>query len=269
MVALKNVHLKVGAGESLALVGKNGAGKSTLLLVFAGIRRPTAGSVKINGSVGVVPERPPLYERLSPRQSLEFYGAMHGMPADQVKARTYELFERLAMGSNADSRIRTLSAGWRQRVALAQALLHSPDLLLLDEPLGGLDPESSELILRILDEERERGATLVVATHRLADFARVCDRVSLMSGGSLRSLGPMDSVLTHLPARITYTLPARSTPPSRVKHIPGPMLACLASAGQREAAVAHIQEQGGSIVRVEPDVTGLSQESADVEETLA
>jgi ABC-2 type transport system ATP-binding protein len=268
-VAVQGVQIEMSAGESLAIIGPNGAGKSTLLLLLAKIRHPTSGSFNITGSIGIVPERPALYGRLDPRRCLQLYGAMHGLGADQITARTADLFARLSLGPYADVPIRTLSTGWRQRVALAQALLHLPDVLLLDEPLGGLDPESSQQILEVLGAERERGVTLIVATHRLADFAMIGDRVALMSAGELRNLGPMDAVLSHLPVRITFTLPASATPPPRVAFVPGPLSACTVSAGQREAVLAHIHDQGGSVIRVEPDIASLSEKSAGLEAALA
>ncbi len=265
--AIRNVHLQVASGESLALIGPNGAGKSTLLLILAGVRRASSGSLEVTGSVGVVPERPALYERLTPTECLKLSATVRGVSPVESAARTADLFDRLGLGAYADDPIRTLSTGWRQRVAVAQALLHAPGILLLDEPLGGLDPESSEQIIAVLAEERKRGATLIVATHRLADFARLCDRVALISDGRLRNLGPMDDVIAHLPSRITYSLPTGKGPP--VEAAGGALRSSLVLAGRRAEFVAHIHEQGGDILRVEPNVASLADSSADAEETLA
>jgi len=254
--ALRGIDLQVECGETLAILGPNGAGKSTLLLVLAGLRHPTAGRWKVRGSVGLVPERPALYPGLSARRLLWLCGSAQGMAESELGTRVEEELERLRLLPFADRPIRALSQGVRQRVALAQALLHKPDVLLLDEPLGALDPQSALALVDVLNAEKARGATLVVATHRLAELAGTCGEVAYMRDGALWALGPTGSVLQRLPSRITYGMADGTAGTVSVAQV-------VADPDGQEAAMAALRARGGRVIRVEPDVTAMGGLSSD------
>jgi len=258
---LREVDLAVHAGATLAIVGENGAGKSTLLLVLAGLRVASSGTCTVTGTVGLVPERPPLYPRLSARQCLALYGAAHGLPPELLQSRIAHQLDRLGLAPFADAPVRTLSQGCRQRLALAQALLHAPDVLFLDEPLGGLDPESTRQIVAVLESERTRGATLVVATHRVTDLAGVCDQIARMKAGRLEVLGALDAVLASLPVQITYTLPAGVETHGLTAPRTGSTQVSVVGPEEKAALLGRVLDAGGSVVRVQPDLSRLTAQN--------
>ena len=145
-VVLRDVSVTVPDGATLAVFGANGSGKTTLLRIVAGLLRPQAGKVRVGGRVGLLGHEPMLYRDLSTRQNLEFHARLHGVPF----ARVDELLERVAMTARADEPVRTLSRGMTQRVAVCRAVLHEPEVLLLDEPYANLDPGARELVAPLL-----------------------------------------------------------------------------------------------------------------------
>jgi heme exporter protein A len=190
---LRGIDLSLDAGKRMALLGANGAGKTTLLRILAGVTKASAGGVSIGGlemryaaqqiqrGVGFVAHSPYLYDELTALENLVFYGRMYGLasPAERATA----LLERVGLARKARERAGTLSRGQSQRLALARALLHTPELLLLDEPDTGLDAEGNELLETLLAEHSERGGTLVFTTHHLERALEQSDYVVMLSGG--------------------------------------------------------------------------------------
>lgn len=180
------VSLTVGAGELLAVRGPNGAGKSTLLAILAGVLRPDQGAVELSpearGAVGYVPQELSLYESLTAAENLRFWGIAAGMPGGAVKARTGWLLGQLGLEEKAGSPVLALSGGMKRRLHLASALMTTPGLLVLDEPTVGADPESAELILKLLRHMCALGTPVVMATHEARDM-RFSDRVLALDGG--------------------------------------------------------------------------------------
>jgi heme exporter protein A len=190
---LRGVDLFLDQGERMALLGANGAGKTTLLCTLAGLTRPDAGTVCIAGLdiereaqqvrhlVGFVAHQPYLYDELTALENLLFFGRMYGVK--KTHERATELLERVGLARRAGERAGTLSRGQLQRLALARALLHSPRLLLLDEPDAGLDEEGNELLEALLREHTERGGTMLFTTHNLERALKFSDRVAMLGGG--------------------------------------------------------------------------------------
>ncbi len=193
VTALAGVTLRVPAGQAVVLLGENGAGKSTLLRVTAGIARPTRGRVLVFGHspaapagrrhLGYLGHRGFLHDHLTARENLLLAGALHGIPPREGAARADALLERVGLRRAAERPVRGFSRGMVQRLALARTLFHRPDLVLLDEPLTGLDPRGRELLVHWLREERREGRTLVVVTHRPETILPVADRVVVLRRG--------------------------------------------------------------------------------------
>ncbi|HVN84906.1 MAG TPA: heme ABC exporter ATP-binding protein CcmA [Candidatus Binatia bacterium] len=193
--ALRGVDFTLAPGEAVALFGPNGAGKSTLLRLCATLLRPSSGSVKIFGAdggsgnpqvrrrTGFLSHQSFLYPDLTPMENLSFYARMFGV-ADPPH-RVHDVIEQVGLVGWANRPVRTLSRGLEQRCALARALLHEPDLLLLDEPFTGLDVNASAILRAVLDTAHRRGAALVMTTHDVAQGLASCRRAVILARGKL------------------------------------------------------------------------------------
>ena len=204
--AVDGLDLEVLPGEILGFLGPNGAGKTTTLRACAGLLRPDAGSVEVAGRslareplaakarLGFVPDRPFLYERLTALEFLDFVGALYDVPATETAARGRELLERLDLGDAAADLIETYSHGMRQKISVTAALLHDPPLVLLDEPLQGLDPRGARALKDLLRERAARGLGVLVSTHLLEVAERLCDRVVILHHGRKVAEGSLDEL---------------------------------------------------------------------------
>ncbi len=202
---LHGISFSVREGEIFGFVGPNGAGKTTTLKLLMGLMRPTSGRASVLGHdvgetayrrhVGFLPENPYFYDYLSGRETLDFYAKLCGVPRERRARRIDELLERVGLAHAADARLRTYSKGMQQRVGIAQALVHDPDVVFLDEPMSGLDPigrkEIRDLVLRM----RDQGKTVFMNTHILHDVELVCDRVAIIVAGRIRYEGAIQDFL--------------------------------------------------------------------------
>lgn len=192
---LRGVDLDIQNGEFIALIGANGAGKSTLLRLLSLLSRPSAGELNLFGRstagdntplrsrIGVIGHQPMLYRDLSARENLHFFAGLYGV-ADP-KRRTTELLNRMDLHHRANDAVKTFSSGMTQRLAIARAILHSPELLLADEPFSGLDVRSTGLIENLFTELHRAGHTIIMVNHDLAQCLRLSRRVVVLSGGSV------------------------------------------------------------------------------------
>jgi len=195
-LALDNLSLKVKRNEDVALVGPNGAGKTTALKILCGLLRPSSGTAYINGinvieereralsEVGAIVETPEFYPFLTPDETLSYLGRLRGMDGHELKSRINEVLKLIKLDEWADVRIEKFSRGMKQRLALAQAMLHDPPILILDEPTLGLDPRGMVEMREILKEARKE-KTVFFASHMLAEVVQVCDKVALIDRGRL------------------------------------------------------------------------------------
>ena len=193
--ALDGVDLSVREGEYVALVGPNGAGKTTLLRILATLSQPTSGAVQVGGldlssageearrRIGFLSHRTLLYDDLTAEQNLRFYGRMYDL--DPTSPRVAELLERVGLGLRRSDLVRTFSRGMKQRLAVARAVLHEPELLLLDEPYTGLDPQAVDMLGDLLAELAGAGCTILLTTHRLARALSAGQRVMVLNHGSV------------------------------------------------------------------------------------
>lgn len=204
--AVKGVDLQVRPGEIFGFLGPNGAGKTTTIKMLIGLLRPSAGVARIGGHdiqrepiaakslIGYVPDEPYLPEKLTAREYLEFMAGLYTMDRAAARRRGEELLKLFGLEDRGDEFVGGFSHGMRQKTALAGALLHNPQAFFLDEPTVGLDPRSARLIKDILREVSERGTAVFLTTHILEIAERMCDRVAIISGGSVIATGTMDEL---------------------------------------------------------------------------
>lgn len=192
---LRDLNLEIPAGQAVVLFGPNGAGKTTLLRVLSTLTRPQRGSLTINGhdaetnaiivrgQIGVLAHQPYVYDSLTARENLQFFGRM--FEVEKAEQRIDEVLRQVELFDRADDQVGTFSRGMLQRIALARAILHKPAILLFDEPDTGLDPASVRVLERILAEHCQTGGSLLMTTHDLAFGIRVADRVLIMVNGQI------------------------------------------------------------------------------------
>lgn len=201
---LENINLSVAEGETVGFIGHNGAGKSSTIRLMLGLQLPTTGSALIGGKpaadpgarigIAYLPEVPLLYDYMTPRELLQMSLHLHGYEgSNAVQVKTW--LERMRVATVADKRVRGFSKGMSQRVALAMALCSKPRVLVLDEPLSGLDPIGRREVVDILEEYRQQGNTLFFSSHVLSDVERLADRFVFIHQGRIRASHSVDSVL--------------------------------------------------------------------------
>jgi len=204
---LHGVSFSVPAGRTVGYLGANGAGKTTTLKILVGLLEADGGSAEVLGMpvgdprcrrrVGFLPENPYFYEHLTAREALRFYGGLSRMEPAAVESRGGPLLARVGLEAAADRRLGEYSKGMRQRLGVAQALLHDPELLILDEPMSGLDPFGRLLVKDLLLEERARGKTVLFSSHILGDVEEVCDFAVILADGRVTASGPVRDLLGH------------------------------------------------------------------------
>ncbi len=202
-VAVSDLSLEIRPGELVAMLGRNGAGKTTTIKLIAGLLRPSAGSVSVCGfdvhrhpfeakaRLAYVPDQPFLYDKLTAREFLRFIADMYRLEAGARDRRIDDLVRLFEMGEYLDGLAESYSHGMKQRVVLAAALLHRPDVLVVDEPLVGLDPQNARLVKRIFREEAMRGTSILMSTHTLSVAEEVADRIGILHEGRLVAAGTM------------------------------------------------------------------------------
>jgi ABC-2 type transport system ATP-binding protein len=208
LVALDDVHMDVRSGEVLGLLGPNGAGKTTALRILCGLLKPSAGRVSIGGrdvhadplaarrQFAFVPDGAPLYANLSPRQHLALVGRLHAIDEAVITTETDRLLGALDLAERTDDPVGTFSRGMRQKTAIACALLPRPLLLILDEPLNGLDAPTAAVIKEVLRAWADRGGAVLYTSHLLDVAERVCDRMAVLFRGKIAGQGTLDELRT-------------------------------------------------------------------------
>jgi ABC-2 type transport system ATP-binding protein len=246
--AVDNLNLSVRRGETYSIVGPNGSGKTTTLKLILGLIFPTAGSTTIFGSsiadlsvrerIGFLPEDAYLYDVFNGEELLDFYAGLFGYPRSRRRQLVDELLTLVGMQANRKVPFRECSKGMRQRLALAQALVNDPELLILDEPTSGLDPAGRHQMTRLILELKKRGKTILLCSHFLAEVEEVCDRVGIMYRGGVVAEGSL-SELAGEPTEIVIT-----------------------TSGVGEAQAAVIAAQPG-VLSVSDGVVRMTKESGD------
>jgi ABC-2 type transport system ATP-binding protein len=213
--AVAGLDLAVHPGEFYALLGPNGAGKTTTLRMVAGLLRPDAGTVSVFGIDALadpvaakrimawLSDEPMIYDKLTVFEYLEFVAGLWGVAPEAARPRADDLAGWLGLGPHATARCETLSKGMRQKVALAGALVHDPRLIILDEPLTGLDAGSARQVKTVLRERVRAGGTVIMTTHTLEVAERMADRIGVIAGGRLIAEGTLDELRTRAGANVT------------------------------------------------------------------
>jgi ABC-2 type transport system ATP-binding protein len=204
--AVEDLNLKVEKGEVFGLLGPNGAGKTTTIRMLACLIKQTSGtafvngleintssdSQRIRGIVGVLPESPGLYESLSANRNLDFFAQLYGVPKDKREERIEELLKMLDLWDRRDEPVATYSKGMKQKIAIARAFVHDPQVVFLDEPTAGLDPQASLTVREFLVALKKEGRTVFINSHHLDEVERLCDRIAVMNRTALAIGSPKD-----------------------------------------------------------------------------
>jgi ABC-2 type transport system ATP-binding protein len=269
---LHGVSLDVPEGSITGFVGPNGAGKTTLIHIITGIRRPRSGTATWKGipmhqragraRIGYLPERPYFHEHLTGRQLLHYFGRLSGLSDGAIAERAPRLLSRVGLNPAGDRPLRTYSKGMLQRIGIAQALIHEPELLILDEPMSGLDPLGRAEMKQLIHELGSEGRTVFFSSHIIPDVEAVCDRVALIDQGRIVKSGRLSELVSQQDGttRVRFSFidasPVRSFPFEVVSEADGHY---SASIGTKEvtAALERLIASGAQIQSVEPKHSSL------------
>jgi ABC-2 type transport system ATP-binding protein len=275
--AVHDVSFEVEKGEIFGLLGPNGAGKTTTIKMLLGFVRPSrgaatvgghpAGSIEARRRMGYLPENPALYEYLTGVEYLRYAGRLAGLDRKEARRRTALLLEQVGLADRADRPIRRFSKGMVQRLGLAQAMIGDPELLILDEPMSGLDPIGRKDVRDLILRFRGEGRTIMFSTHILSDVEMICDRVAILIDGRVTDCGKLSSLLD--PAARVVEVAARDIPPALDSKLrtggaqavqrDGSSVYSFASEEAASQAVREIALGGGRIVAVQPHRYSLEE----------
>jgi ABC-2 type transport system ATP-binding protein len=260
---LRGIDLDVGAGEVVGLIGPNGAGKTTLMSCLLGFLTPNAGSIEIDGhpnddldirrNTGFVPERMNFDRRATGWAFLRYMALLAGVPRGEVDARAKAMLERLGIADAANRRLSQYSRGMLQRIGMCQALIHEPKYVFLDEPASGLDPNGVLLVRDLINEQKQRGAAVLLNSHQLSEVEKVCDRVFFLSGGTiaheetLRHTDHFVVAITLLPGSYDEALVTKIASVSPREHV---LIASVASERAIADLVRDLASSGAGIIDV-------------------
>lgn len=270
--ALQPLHLSVEDGEIFGFLGPNGAGKTTTLKMLMGLVFPTAGTARILGKewtdpevkaqIGFLPEQPYFYDYLTAHELLDYYGQLSGVPAKDRKSRVEEVLVRVGLTDIKGMQLRKFSKGMLQRVGIAQAILHKPKLVFLDEPMSGLDPlgrrEVRDLVLRLQAE----GTTVFFSTHILSDAETLCDRVAIIHQGELRRVGAVEELTKSVQGKIEVVWQGTQAPAAMKAlaaecHVTGETVRAVLLESQQDAAIDALRRERLRLIAITPVRTSL------------
>src|SRR5712692_1426609 len=220
--ALRPLRLTVEDGEIFGFLGPNGAGKTTTLKMLIGLVFPTSGTARILGmtlddpqmkaQIGFLPEQPYFYDYLTARELLRYYGQLSGVDGKQLAGKVDAVLERVGLKDAADVQLRKFSKGMLQRAGIAQAILHDPKVVFLDEPMSGLDPMGRREVRSLIEEMKAEGKTVFFSTHILADAEALCDRVAIIHLGELRRVGAVAELTSSVHGQVEIVWQGTSVP---------------------------------------------------------
>jgi ABC-2 type transport system ATP-binding protein len=270
--ALQPLHLTVEDGEIFGFLGPNGAGKTTTLKMLMGLVFPTAGTARILGKewtdpevkaqIGFLPEQPYFYDYLTAHELLDYYGQLSGVPGKDRKKRVEEVLQRVGLHDIKGMHLRKFSKGMLQRVGVAQAILHSPKLVFLDEPMSGLDPLGRREVRDLILQLQQEGKTVFFSTHILSDAETLCDRVAIIHKGELRGVGAVEELTKSVQGKVEVVWQGTQIPASMKAlggefHVTGEMARAVVSENQQDAAIDALRRERLRLISITPLRTSL------------
>jgi ABC-2 type transport system ATP-binding protein len=265
--ALKPLHLQVEEGEVFGFLGPNGAGKTTTLKMLMGLVYPTSGSARILGGdisepavraqIGFLPEHPYFYDYLTGRELLEYYGRLSGMPSTGRSEKVSEMLSLVGLADAGDLQLRKYSKGMLQRVGIAQAILHDPKVVFLDEPMSGLDPMGRREVRDLMEQLKKQGKTVFFSTHILSDAEALCDRVAIIHLGELRGIGAVEDLTAKMHGRVELiwlgkTIPAGIQALKADCFVTGDTVRAVLDGSQQDAAIEILRRERLHLISLTP-----------------
>jgi ABC-2 type transport system ATP-binding protein len=273
-IALRPLRLTIEEGEVFGFLGPNGAGKTTTLKLLMGLVFPTAGTARLLGrdiddpdvksQIGFLPEQPYFYDHLSARELLNYYGQLSGMPAKGRSARVEQMLARVGLSDSAGVHLRKFSKGMLQRVGLAQAILHDPKLVFLDEPMSGLDPMGRREVRELIQQLRHEGKTVFFSTHILSDAEALCDRVGVVHQGELRGVGAVAELTSQTRGKVEIIFHSPNVPAAlrnlgAEARVTGDMVSAVLPDENQDAALEVLRRERHRLISLTPVRNSLEE----------
>jgi ABC-2 type transport system ATP-binding protein len=270
--ALHPLQLTVDEGEIFGFLGPNGAGKTTTLKLLMDLVFPTAGTARILGKewtdpevkaqIGFLPEQPYFYDYLTAHELLDYYGQLSGVPAKDRKPRIDEMLARVGLRDIKGIQLRKFSKGMLQRVGIAQAILHNPKVVFLDEPMSGLDPLGRREVRDLIEQLKREGKTVFFSTHILSDAEALCDRVAIIHQGELRGVGAIEDLTSSIQGKVEVVWQGTHVPASMKAltseyHVSGETVRATISENQQDAAIDALRRERIKLIAITPLRTSL------------
>ena len=272
--ALHPLQLTVEEGEIFGFLGPNGAGKTTTLKLLMGLVFPTSGTARILGrewtdpdikaNIGFLPEQPYFYDYLTAHELLNYYGQLSGVPAKNRRQRIEEVLHRVGLSDVKGVQLRKFSKGMLQRAGIAQAILHDPKVVFLDEPMSGLDPMGRREVRDLMEQLKHEGKTVFFSTHILSDAEALCDRVAIIHKGELRGVGAVADLTSTVQGRVEVVWHGTQVPAS-IKalgaecHVTGDTVRTVISETQQDAAIDAFRRERVRLISLTPVRTSLEE----------
>ena len=270
--ALKPLNLTVEAGEIFGFLGPNGAGKTTTLKILMGLVFPTAGTARIlemelddprmKAQIGFLPEQPYFYDYLTARELLRYYGQLSGVESESLSGKVDAVLARVGLPEAKNLQLRKFSKGMLQRVGIAQAILHDPKVVFLDEPMSGLDPMGRREVRDLIERLKEEGKTVFFSTHILSDAEALCDRVAIIHEGQLRGVGAVAELTSSVRGNVEViwlgtAIPAAIKALGAEAHVLGEIVRAVLAEDKQDAALDILRREGLRLISVNPVRTSL------------
>jgi ABC-2 type transport system ATP-binding protein len=270
--ALRPLNLAVEEGEIFGFLGPNGAGKTTTLKILMGLVFPTAGSARILGmelddprmkaQIGFLPEQPYFYDHLTARELLRYYGQLSGVNGKQLSHKVEAALEQVRLSESANVQLRKFSKGMLQRAGIAQAILHDPKVVFLDEPMSGLDPMGRREVRNLIEDLKAKGKTVFFSTHILSDAEALCDRVAIINQGELRGVGAVAELTAGVHGKVEIvwhgvSIPAGIRSMGAECHSAGETMRVVLPEENQDAALEALRRERLRLISVVPVRTSL------------
>src|SRR6201993_4248985 len=272
--SLDNLSLRVEDGEIFGFLGPNGAGKTTTLKLLMGLIFPTAGTARIRGKsiddvamhreIGYLPEQPYFYDYLTARELLDYYARFFDFAAPDRRERVARFLELVGLTAAADVQLRKFSKGMLQRAGIAQAILHDPKVIFLDEPMSGLDPAGRREVRDLMGQLKREEKTVFFSTHILSDAEALCDRVAIIFKGELRGVGAIADLTSTVQGKVDLVWQGTQVPASMKAlgaecHVSGDTVRAVIAETQQDAAIDALRRERLRLISITPVRTSLEQ----------